>query len=278
MDIFLSWSGETSKKLALEFYKWIPKVLQTIHPYMSEDKIEYGERGFYSISKGLRDNKYGLIFLTKDNITAPWINFEAGALSKTVEESRVIPMLFDVKMEDIQGPLTQFQMAKDFKKESIRKLITDLNNFNKDFKLESTMVSDIFETWWPELESSIQSVPTDIGKINTDKANDGVIDTEKEKLNEVLSIIRRLDMQDRQSSARKNNQLNLSFISEIMSLTQRNNNLIEELSYTSHKYNSRDFDREREELFQRDNLLQEIKNNNQQIHTLGQNLLAQANY
>ncbi|MGE7365319.1 hypothetical protein ACQKKE_01570 [Desemzia incerta] len=187
-------------------------------------------------------------------------------------------MLFDVKMEDIQGPLTQFQMAKDFKKESIRKLITDLNNFNKDFKLESTMVSDIFETWWPELESSIQSVPTDIGKINTDKANDGVIDTEKEKLNEVLSIIRRLDMQDRQSSARKNNQLNLSFISEIMSLTQRNNNLIEELSYTSHKYNSRDFDREREELFQRDNLLQEIKNNNQQIHTLGQNLLAQANY
>ena len=49
--------------------------------------------------------------LTHDSIRDPWVNFEAGTLSKAVDKSRVSPLLFHLKPSDIDqnSPLLQFQ-------------------------------------------------------------------------------------------------------------------------------------------------------------------------
>ena len=111
MKVFICWSGSTSKRLAEIFRDWIPAVIQAIKPYFSPEDIEKGARWLPEISRELEESVAGIICLTRDNLEAPWIMFEAGALSKSVKRARIIPLLFDIEATDIKGPLLQFQTA-----------------------------------------------------------------------------------------------------------------------------------------------------------------------
>lgn len=42
MKVFISWSGETSKKVALALKAWLPNVIQALDPWMSDKDIEKG--------------------------------------------------------------------------------------------------------------------------------------------------------------------------------------------------------------------------------------------
>jgi hypothetical protein len=79
MKMFISWSGERSKALALVLEEWFPMMLQNIKPFIS-DNIEKGTKGLNTIAKELEETNYGVICLTKDNLDAKWIHYEAGAL------------------------------------------------------------------------------------------------------------------------------------------------------------------------------------------------------
>ena len=89
MKVFLSWSGEQSRRIAEVFKEWIPSVIQAVKPYFSPEDIAKGARWSKEISQELEESKVGILFLTKDNLGAPWLLFEAGALSKSMERSKV---------------------------------------------------------------------------------------------------------------------------------------------------------------------------------------------
>ena len=121
MDIFLSWSGDTSKQIAQLLKNWLPTVIQCLQPFYSPDDISKGKSWGGEISKVLNKCDFGILILTKDNIRSPWILFEAGALSKNIDLSRVCTMLFGIKDTDVEAPLNLFQNTK-FEKEDIKKL------------------------------------------------------------------------------------------------------------------------------------------------------------
>lgn len=82
LTVFISWSGKTSQMVASALRDWLPQVLQSVTPFMSEHDIAKGSRGQDEIAGKLRDAAMGVICLTPSNVAAPWILFEAGALSK----------------------------------------------------------------------------------------------------------------------------------------------------------------------------------------------------
>ena len=112
MKIFISWSGDQSHALALALKEWIPMVLQYVEPWLSQSDIDAGERWDVKIAKELEAANYGIICVTKENAGAPWLLFEAGALAKSMEDGRVIPLLLDIDFKEITGPLAQFQAKK----------------------------------------------------------------------------------------------------------------------------------------------------------------------
>jgi hypothetical protein len=157
MKVFISWSGELSCKLAESLKDWLPRVLQSVKPFFSQD-IGKGSRWGHDIAKELQDSSIGIFCITKSNLKAPWIMFEAGALSKYIDSSSVCSILFDgVTNADIVGPLTQFQ-ASTFSKKDIKELIQTINNALPNGKLEPMTLEDTFEKWWPELEQKVQSI------------------------------------------------------------------------------------------------------------------------
>ena len=109
MKVFLSWSGNLSLKITLALRDWLPSVIQAVKPYVSSEDIDKGTRWSTDIAKELESSSYGILCITSANMEAPWVNFEAGALSKAIDKSDVAPFLFNVKRSEVQGPLLQFQ-------------------------------------------------------------------------------------------------------------------------------------------------------------------------
>jgi hypothetical protein len=85
VKVFISWSGELSRRLADEIQRWLPATLQFVKPYFTPVDIEKGTKWVSEISAELSKSHVGIICLTKENLSSPWILFEAGALSKNLD-------------------------------------------------------------------------------------------------------------------------------------------------------------------------------------------------
>ena len=159
MKVFISWSGELSHKVACAFREWLPAVIQSVHPYVSSEDIDKGTRWSTDIAKELDQASYGIICVTKDNLNAPWVSFEAGALSKVIDKSNVSPFLFNIKRSDVQGPLLQFQSTV-YEVEDVFKLVKSLNKRIEDgHRLSEDQVRRAFDVWWPQLDTSLKLIP-----------------------------------------------------------------------------------------------------------------------
>ncbi|WFE74564.1 hypothetical protein [Roseinatronobacter sp. S2] len=156
-NILLSWSGNQSKRIAEELRIWIPSVLQFARPYYTPNDIEKGAKWGSEISKKLSESNVGIICLTKENFTKPWILFEAGALSKDLDRSKVCSILFGMENPDISGPLTTFQTT-EFSKPDFKKLMRTINSSGDEAALSSDTFDRVFEMWWPELEAKIRII------------------------------------------------------------------------------------------------------------------------
>lgn len=157
MKIFISWSGTKSQEVAKILKQWIPCVIQSVEPYFSSADIDKGARWSTDIAKELQDASFGILCVTKDNLSSSWLNFEAGALSKSIEQSKVCPFLVDLKPSDIQNsPILQFQMASA-SKDDVFKLFNSINSNLGDGKLAEAVLETTFETFWPKIEDALKS-------------------------------------------------------------------------------------------------------------------------
>jgi hypothetical protein len=184
MRVFISWSGDRSKALAEIIRQWLPSVIQAIKPYFSPDDIAKGTRWSSEIAGELAQSRVGLICLTSDNLDAPWLMFEAGALSKGLDKANVIPILFNVDPTDVKGPLTQFQAAR-FDKRDIKKVISTINAQLADNALATEVIDSVFEVWWPKLEERVRA---ELGR-SDDRAEES-IRSDRELLMELLELTR----------------------------------------------------------------------------------------
>ena len=184
MKIFLSWSGITSQKIAEVFRGWLPSVIQAVRPYFSPDDTNKGARWNPEMTRNLYDAKVGIICLTKENISAPWIMFEAGALSSSLEKSRVVPILFGIESTDVSGPLVQFQSAH-FEKEEIAKVVKTINAELKENALPLDTLQSVFEMWWPQLLERVELIFKE-----NQMAAEGDLRSDRDLLEEVLELAR----------------------------------------------------------------------------------------
>ena len=134
--VFISWSGKetASFKVAKKLYEWLPLVLQSTEPFMS-DNITVGTDFINQIMSNLSSAKVGIICITKENVTSPWLNFEAGALSNVViaNEGVAIPILIGMTTDELSkcsSPIKNFQ-AVEFNESGISKMLSSINQYTE---------------------------------------------------------------------------------------------------------------------------------------------------
>ncbi|UPY36983.1 toll/interleukin-1 receptor domain-containing protein [Sediminicoccus sp. KRV36] len=158
MNVFLSWSGSTSRTVAEILQENLQPVLQSARFWMSNNDIAPGGRWSTEIAQKLEDSNFGIICITNENLLSPWIYFEAGALSKQIDAGRVVPLLFDVDVKDLQGPLTQFQ-AITWKKENILEICSHINKCTGNI-IDQNILNTGFNAAWHQIEFNISKIDT----------------------------------------------------------------------------------------------------------------------
>lgn len=190
MKVFVSWSGELSCQIAEVLKKWIPCIIQSVDVFFSPEDIEKGDNWDKTISSELSECKYGIICLTSDNTSAPWINFEAGAIAKSLD-SKVTTLMVNIKPSDIKGPLSRYQATR-FERTDFFQLIESINKA-LDTPLDSKVLKNTFNTMWNSLEAEAMDL---INKFSQkgDSQNKKGNTTEAEEnnpLEEILQLLRK---------------------------------------------------------------------------------------
>lgn len=156
MKLFLSWSGERSHRVAELIGEWISGVIQKIRPWISSE-VDRGTIWFSEIGAALNEVHDGIVCLTRENLNAPWILFEAGALARNFGSNRVCTFLIDVQAKDVSEPLSQFNHTLPTK-ESMLQLAKTLNERLNEDKLSDAKLKREFDLHWDLFESEFRKI------------------------------------------------------------------------------------------------------------------------
>jgi len=152
VNVFITWSGSLSRDLAVILHEWLPLVMQEVEPFVSEEDVRKGNRWLHEIQKRLANTHYGVAVITRESLSAEWLLYEAGALSKDLKESVLWTVLFEgLTPTDIGGPLRQFLHSTPTK-EDFWKLVESMNE-KLERPLSERPLQETFDQFWPKLEA-----------------------------------------------------------------------------------------------------------------------------
>ena len=175
MKIFISWSGERSRAVAEALRSWLPRVLQSVTPWMSDVDLVSGSRWSAEISAELADSRFGIICVTPENQNNPWLLFEAGALSKTISQTHVCPLLLEMSPSQISGPLAQFQ-ANTTNRSGVERIISAVNRTMVEGRLRPEDFTQTFDVWWPRLDEELDKLPKQVNRRASRRSSDAIMD------------------------------------------------------------------------------------------------------
>lgn len=187
MLVFLSWSGKRSRRVAEALRSWLPNVIQAVEPWMSSEDIDKGSRWSTDIAQQLEKARVGILCVTPDNLTSPWLLFEAGALSKSLEKTYVCPFLLGLKATNLEGPLVQFQASEATIIDTL-KLLQSINAALGERALPEATLRNVYAKWWPDLDLEIRAIEAEESSPPTQRAERGMIE-------ETLLLVRELAKQ-----------------------------------------------------------------------------------
>lgn len=150
MKVFVSWSGERSRRVAELLREWLAGVIQRLDIWISLD-LDRGSTWFSEINEAISAVEVGIVCLTKENLNAPWILFEAGALARGISSNRVCTVLIDLEAKSISDPLAQFNHTKP-SKEDMYKLVKTLNHRLGIDALKDEVLNNVYTLHWPLFE------------------------------------------------------------------------------------------------------------------------------
>src|SRR5262249_13057074 len=187
VKLFISWSGALSLEFAQALRSFCKKIIQALEPWMSDADVGAGDRWNDEVSKALTEADVGLICVTRDNLDSRWLLFESGALAKSVDKARVVPILLGIAPTDLQGPLAQFQSV-EASKSGIAKLFLTLHRAMDNPRITREDVVVNLEAFWPQFDKTIRRLLAS----GHAEAKPAPIRSDRELLEETVKILRAL--------------------------------------------------------------------------------------
>jgi hypothetical protein len=153
LDVFLSWSGARSECLAYYVHNSLPTIVPGVRLFYSP-AIDPGAIWSNAIAAAIRKSRVAILCIARDNLSSPWLQFEAGALwRRPAGASAVVPLLLDVSAKELPGTLQLFQTRR-FDKKGFKELCEFLG---RKAHIDPTRLRNNFKAVWPGLEGDVQA-------------------------------------------------------------------------------------------------------------------------
>lgn len=156
MNVFLSWSGDTGKAVALAVGQGVSDVFTGVNPWISAVNIQAGQQWFAELMKALEDSEFAIACLTKRSLSSPWIMFESGAVSAKFGSPKLVPLLIDCTAKDLVDPLARFN-AVAFDEAGMRGLFTSINA-SVGSPVAPKALKAAFMGIWPDLKTEVGAI------------------------------------------------------------------------------------------------------------------------
>jgi hypothetical protein len=156
--IFLSWSKESGRQLATALGRLFEGTLPSAEAFISTEDIESGAPWDVVIDAKLKLASFGVICVTADNISSPWLNYEAGALATRLE-GRTAPYLLGLEPDAIKPyPFSRLQAVRSDRRGTCR-LVEDVNrHLGEAISIPIDRVHRLFGKCWDEYETEIGAI------------------------------------------------------------------------------------------------------------------------
>lgn len=140
-EVFLSFSGELSKKIATKLKEIIKHLEISNNVFFSDDNIKAGDNWLDEINASLKTSRVCIILFTKENINNKWLYLEYGAFSykkhaDIPKKIEVIPAYIDFESNNWpENPLKHYQAISLIKKGVKNSIIEILIKINEVFNV-----------------------------------------------------------------------------------------------------------------------------------------------
>jgi hypothetical protein len=188
-NVFISWSGERSLKVAELLKNWLPTVVEQTNFWISSEDIRSGTRWLNELSKQLEQSNFGICIVTSESINSTWLHFEAGALSKNLQQGRIIPYLVSLNNEDLKGPLSHFQALRADHVGTIN-LVKTIQAVCPNHP-EDNILMTRFEALWPQYNEKLQQIISQATVNNTNK-HDLLLENLEAQIADLTKMVRQL--------------------------------------------------------------------------------------
>lgn len=178
--VFIGWSGEKAKAAAEALRDFLRKVIQSSDPWVSSQDIPSGSVWDSELHRTLESAVYGISCVTAENVTKPWVNYEAGAMAQKLRGC-YCPYLIDAPKNALAPtPLTRLQ-AREANKDETKQLVQDVC---KVLSSEFGRVAPTFDLLWPDFETALNNIRASSAQQTKQR-------TDREVLDEVLNLAQR---------------------------------------------------------------------------------------
>ena len=159
--IFISWSGNYSRQISEELKRVLEEVVFPgggIKCFVSTQDIASGEDWYRKIKSELHASKLGIMCITKENVKAPWLYFEAGALIGN--NLKVIPLLINCDQSSLERtPIRANQSVQFYEPERFYKMLEDIRtDFSLLNELKKEEIAKRYENAYESMKSKLQPI------------------------------------------------------------------------------------------------------------------------
>ena len=169
-QVFISWSGKRSLAVAESLCEFIPRIIPELEDRLFVSTgIEKGARWSDEIARHLEEADAGILCLTAEGLNSPWLHFEAGALTKGLDStrvrrgepggansnSRIFTYLHGIAPTAFSGPLSQYQWTAANRDDTWR-LMQALHDLFANARSDPRSARRRFDERWPDLERDLR--------------------------------------------------------------------------------------------------------------------------
>ena len=196
MKIYIGWSGQTSFKIAQLLRDLIRDVIPGEEPWVSAEDIEGGERWSPDLLRILDQSNFAIICVDPSNFLSNWLNFETGAIVKSISKWRIRVYLNELEPNELKGPFSQFQAVKADRNDT-RRMFEDIHaNLGPDGITLLDMMGNLDDAWLV-FQAKVSKLKVDAGipieevqgeNGARDESNMAYIDEVDEKILALISV------------------------------------------------------------------------------------------
>jgi hypothetical protein len=157
MKVFICWSdeGSASHKAAQALHRWIKSTFDGVQPFLSSSDVSAGEVWGTRLGGELKETTFGIACVTPASKDSTWMHYEAGAIAKLVEDSKLVPLVLGLRATDLSKPLGRFNAAVATEA-ALRELAAQINAASSGRCLDDETLRQRFDAFWPALDKSLK--------------------------------------------------------------------------------------------------------------------------